>query len=101
MSSVEPERLLGGLMIAFSQLNFLHSLLLNCVRNFLLTQQTERACVHTSYKAEFADIEFRRQFEISAERLSENAKSIKITLFAELFDSHFPYLCSVIAINVQ
>ena len=43
VSSVERERLLGGLMIAFSQLNFLHSLLLKCVRNFLLTQHIVRA----------------------------------------------------------
>ena len=41
-------------------------------------------CVHTSKKTVFAVAELRRQFEFSAEGLSENAKSIKITLFAEL-----------------
>ena len=40
-------------------------------------------------------------FEFSAERLSENTKSIKITLFAEFADGRFPYLCSVTAKNFQ
>ena len=40
---------------------------------------------HTSKKAVFAVAELRRQFEFSAERLSDNAKTIKITLFTELF----------------
>ena len=35
-------------------------------------------------KAVFAVAELRRQFEFSAERLSDNAKTIKITLFTEL-----------------
>ena len=39
---------------------------------------------HTSKKVVFAVAELRRQFEFSAERLSENAKTIKITLFTEL-----------------
>ena len=49
------------------------------LRNHLLMN-----VAHTSKKAVFAVAELRRQFEFSAERLSENAKSIKITLFAEL-----------------
>ena len=41
-------------------------------------------------------MKFRRQFEISAERLSENSKSIKITLIAELIDGHFLYLWGIL-----
>ena len=40
--------------------------------------------VHTSKKVVFVVAELRRQFEFSAERLSDNAKTIKITLFTEL-----------------
>ena len=40
--------------------------------------------VHTSKKVVFAVAELRRQLEFSAERLSDNAKTIKITQFTEL-----------------
>ena len=48
-------------------------------------EQNKEHVVWSSKKAVFAVAELLRQFEFSAERFSENAKTIKITLFTELF----------------
>ena len=48
-------------------------------------EQNKEHVVWSSKEAVFAVAELLRQFEFSAERFSENAKTIKITLFTELF----------------